>query len=331
MAQLSNAALAESLFREGKRLSSERRFAEACPKFAESYKLDAGLGTLLNLASCHESEGKPASAWAEFSDAASRAKREGDSDRAQLAQEHVRALEPKLAYLTISMAVGASIPGLVITFDTRELSSAALGVRLPVDPGRHQITASAPGKLSNSQTVDAPAPGGNQGVVLPALQDAPKAVPAATPAPTAAQTPAAAPIPAAPAGAPAPTSAPPAPPPAAGSKSHAGLIVSGLTTGLFLAGAVTTGVLYSSDRSAFNTANANASLDPSRFDKRDKAALMGTLNLAFTGATAVSAVFLLYFAATSGSSESPPSASAKLQLLPALAPDGGGLTLRGAL
>lgn len=72
-AQTSNAALAESLFREGKRLSGERKFADACPKFAESYKLDPGLGTLLNLAICHESEGKPATAWAEFSETSSRA------------------------------------------------------------------------------------------------------------------------------------------------------------------------------------------------------------------------------------------------------------------
>src|SRR5450432_574042 len=106
-AQASDAALAESMFREGKRLSGEKKFAEACPKFAESYKLDPGLGTLLNLASCHEAEGKPASAWAEFSEAASRAKREGDNERAQLAEEHMHALEPKLAYLTISMAPGA--------------------------------------------------------------------------------------------------------------------------------------------------------------------------------------------------------------------------------
>ena len=34
-AQDSNAALAESLFRQGTRLSSAHRYADACPKFAE--------------------------------------------------------------------------------------------------------------------------------------------------------------------------------------------------------------------------------------------------------------------------------------------------------
>src|SRR5450432_4085359 len=112
-AQVSNAALAESLFREGKRLSGEHKFAEPCPKVAESYKLDPGLGTLLNLATCHEAEGKPASAWAEFSEASSRARRDGDNDRAQLADADVRAFESKLAHIILALAVCAQ-PGSVI-------------------------------------------------------------------------------------------------------------------------------------------------------------------------------------------------------------------------
>src|SRR4051812_37973728 len=142
LAQPSNAALAESLFREGKRLSTEKKFAEACPKFAESYRLDPGLGTLLNLATCHEAEGKPASAWAEFSDASSQARREGDSDRGQLAEEHMKALETKLAHISVGLAPGAAVPGLVVKFDGHELSPAALGVQFPVDPGKHSLDAS---------------------------------------------------------------------------------------------------------------------------------------------------------------------------------------------
>ena len=314
-AQGGNAALAESLFREGKRLSGERKFAEACPKFAESYKLDPGLGTLLNLATCHESEGKPASAWAEFSEAASRAKREGDTDRAQLAEERMRAIEPKLAHVSIGLAPGASVPGLVIKFDSRELSAAALGLQIPVDPGKHLLEASAPGKQSYSQTFESPALPTTLAVTVPALSDAASA-PVATPAP----------VTSGPQAAPPPV---PAPEPASSSHTSTGAIVAGVATGLFVVGAGVTGALYAGKRSDFN--DANSAGDASRFDKRDSAQTLGTANLVFTGGALVSAGFLVYFLVTGSKQESAPATSARLQLTPLVSPGGAGLVLGGAL
>jgi len=312
-AQAGNAALAESLFREGKRLSNERKFAEACPKFAESYKLDPGLGTLLNLAICHESEGKPATAWAEFSEASSRAKREGDNDRAQLAEEHIRALEPKLAHVTIALAPGAAVPGLVIKFDTRELASAALGLPIAIDPGKHVLEASAPGKETSTQTFDAPSTSTRLAITVPALKDsanAPAAVAAV--APPASATPATTP-----------------PPEAPGSGANTGAIVSGAVTGVFLVGSVVTGALYSGKRSDFD--DANASTDPSRFDKRDSAQTLGTVNAVLIGGTLVSAGLFVYFLVSGSKHESPPASAARLRLTPVVSPQVAGLMLGGSL
>ncbi|HEY0468315.1 MAG TPA: hypothetical protein VGC79_29160 [Polyangiaceae bacterium] len=311
-AQTGNAALAESLFREGKRLSNEHKFTEACPKFAESYKLDPGLGTLLNLAICHEAEGKPATAWAEFSEASSRAKREGDNDRAQLADEHVRALEPKLAHVSVTLAPGAAVPGLVIKFDSRELASAALGLPIAIDPGKHVLEASAPGKETSAQAFDIPTTPTTLAVTVPVLKDstnAPAAVAAAAVVPP-------------------PAGANPAATEARGS-TNTGAIVSGVATGAFVVGSVVTGVLYAGKRSDFN--DANESGDPSRFDKRDSAQTLGTVNAVLLGGAAVSAGFLVYFLVSGSHHESPPASGARLRLTPVLSPQVAGLMLGGNL
>src|SRR5262245_52435554 len=71
-----DAALAEELFRAAKALMTEGRNVEACPKLAESYRLDPAGGTLLTLALCHETTGRTASAWADFTNAIALAKRD---------------------------------------------------------------------------------------------------------------------------------------------------------------------------------------------------------------------------------------------------------------
>jgi formylglycine-generating enzyme required for sulfatase activity len=80
LAQVSqaDALAAESLFREAKDLVTGGKTAEACPKFAESQRLDPQIGTLLYLATCHSQEGKSATAWAEFLQAADQAARAHD-------------------------------------------------------------------------------------------------------------------------------------------------------------------------------------------------------------------------------------------------------------
>jgi hypothetical protein len=146
-------ALAESLFREAKKLAKRRQFDDACPKFEESHRLDPQLGTLLYLATCHEQQGKTASAWAEFSAAAELAEKRGDP-RQRVAKQRLHALEPGLSHLTIDRKPGAEPDRIVVQLDGKTLGAATLGAAVPVDPGTHEVTASADGYEPWQRTVE---------------------------------------------------------------------------------------------------------------------------------------------------------------------------------
>jgi hypothetical protein len=60
---------------------TEGRVSDACPKFEESHRLDPSGGTILNLALCHEKEGKLARSWSEFNEASAFARRDYRADR----------------------------------------------------------------------------------------------------------------------------------------------------------------------------------------------------------------------------------------------------------
>src|SRR5215469_426512 len=106
-AQGADAGAAEALFQSGKSLLEQKNYAQACPKLAESYRLDPGTGTLLAVALCHEGEGRLATAWAEFAEVVARSRRDHREDREDLAHQHQMALESRLPMLTISVVPGA--------------------------------------------------------------------------------------------------------------------------------------------------------------------------------------------------------------------------------
>jgi hypothetical protein len=144
-------ALAETLFFAGRGLMEAGRYADACQKFAESLRLDRAAGTLLNLAVCHEKEGKIASAWGEFKEALSDAKKLGRADREELASSHIATLEPDLPYLTIHVPDGARVGGLEVVRNGNPLRDGSWGTALPVDPGDVEIVTRAPGYKPRSQ------------------------------------------------------------------------------------------------------------------------------------------------------------------------------------
>jgi serine/threonine-protein kinase len=175
-AQGGSTAAAEALFQEGRTLFQAGKFAEACPKLAESQRLDPATGTLLTLALCHEGEGKLASAWAEFNDVEGRSQREGRDDRVKIAREHATALRPRLSTLAVDVPPEvARTPGLELRVDGVALGSASFGVAVPVDGGEHRIEASAPGKAPWQGVASVKPESDAVRVSVPALMDTPAA------------------------------------------------------------------------------------------------------------------------------------------------------------
>ncbi|HEY2510515.1 MAG TPA: hypothetical protein VGI39_06655 [Polyangiaceae bacterium] len=139
----SNSALADKLFLEGQKLMAEGNPA-ACEKFADSERLDPALGTLINLALCHEKRGKNATAWGEFTDAAAQARKLSQRDREEFARAHAEALEKKLQKIIVEIP---SMPaGTEVRLDGTVLPLTVMGTEIPLDPGDHELVVAAPGK-----------------------------------------------------------------------------------------------------------------------------------------------------------------------------------------
>ncbi len=169
----SNAAAAEALFVEGRRLANEGKFVEACPKFEASQKLDPGLGTLLNLADCYEKIGKTASAWAEYREAIPLARAAGSSEREKLAIDCSKTLESRLSTLTIrAMGGNSGDAALDVRRDGVSVDRAQLGMPIPVDPGPHEVTASSTGQKPWSSKVEVGANADKVVVEIPKLEPA---------------------------------------------------------------------------------------------------------------------------------------------------------------
>ena len=173
-------AAAQAAYDLGRKLSLAGNFAEACPKFEESEKLDPGLGTLLFLADCYEKTGKTASAWGQFREAEAIASKQADA-REKVAHDRATALEPKLSKVVVQVDPEKKIDGLHVTRDNVDIGAGLWNVPFPVDPGPHDIGASAPGKKTWSEHVQITTNGSTVTVVVPLLLDDPDVVVAANP------------------------------------------------------------------------------------------------------------------------------------------------------
>jgi hypothetical protein len=166
---VSNEMRAEYLFRSGEKKFDSGRHAEACADFTESLRLGPKLGTLLNLALCHETIGKPATAWSEFHHGAAWAAQNGQKDRHDFAMQHALALETKLPRVLLQLPTDRALSS--VDVDGEPLPDSRWYLPIFLDPGEHSVTLSAPGKQRGTVKFRVIASPTEQLVSVPALAD----------------------------------------------------------------------------------------------------------------------------------------------------------------
>jgi hypothetical protein len=163
-----HSAEAEQRFRDGKKLMTEKKYAEACTAFETSQRLDPAIATLANLADCREKNGQIQSAWTAFLEVERQTR--GDAKQAavnKIAKDRATNLEARLSFLTVSVSRESDIEGLTLTRNGEAFDQGLWNTAIPVDGGEYVISGRAPGHEEWSTTVSVPAEKGRITVDVP--------------------------------------------------------------------------------------------------------------------------------------------------------------------
>jgi serine/threonine-protein kinase len=168
-------AAAEALFQEGTALMADQKYDAACAKFEASQAIESGLGIKLWLADCYDRQGRTASAWALFTEAAALAHQSSQAERERAANERAADLERRLSKLELKSPAAGLPKDVVVSLNGVAIPDASLGSALPVDPGKQRVVFRAPGY--RTLTLDAEVPPGPStiGLEIPALEREPDA------------------------------------------------------------------------------------------------------------------------------------------------------------
>ncbi len=143
---------ADKLFEDGRRYLAAKEYALACTAFEQSQASDPAIGTLLNIALCYETWGKPTAAYRWYVEAEQMAKQHAD-DRLKGAQAKVEELAPKVPYLIVEIPKDAD-PATTFMLDGNEIERAKIVEEQLVEPGKHTILARLANRPPKETIVD---------------------------------------------------------------------------------------------------------------------------------------------------------------------------------
>jgi hypothetical protein len=144
---------AEQLFDDARKLLKDRRYSEACDKFARSYELGHVIGAELNLGDCAERDGHFAVAWHLFDAAAREWAEQGDDARARHARSSADRVATKLATIVVTIA-DPTVAGMTVKLGERDVPPAR-EIREFVEPADIEVIVTVPGRPPVRRTAHA--------------------------------------------------------------------------------------------------------------------------------------------------------------------------------
>jgi hypothetical protein len=171
-ASFADNADAEELFRAGRRLMKEGRFADACIAFENSNRIERNVNTLANLGDCWEKSGRIASAWKTFVEVIELTKADpGQENLRNVASTRAQALESRVSFVTLRVTAElAAIDQLEILIDGQALPPSFWNTGRAVDGGTHEVRVSAPGYIVRSLPIQIEPERDIREIILPGLE-----------------------------------------------------------------------------------------------------------------------------------------------------------------
>jgi len=170
-----SALVAQEQFREGRDAFKAGDYQRALEFFKKSHELYPATGTLLNLALCEAQLGQITAAHQHFKEVIPQLA--ARDERLAVAKKELAALEARAPKLRIHLETGATMAD--VTLDGSPVSPERLGTDMLVDPGRHVVQVSAPGREPRRYAITLEE--GSRTVLAASLGAAESAVPKAPP------------------------------------------------------------------------------------------------------------------------------------------------------
>jgi tetratricopeptide (TPR) repeat protein len=137
---------AKQLFEQGRKALASGQLERACKRFAASHEAEPSVGALLNLGECRQRQGRLATAWRTFGEAARLARDADDRKRAAYAGSRAAKLEVRLSFIELEVSPEtAALDELEITLDGEPFDPELFNRAVAVDPGEHEVVARASG------------------------------------------------------------------------------------------------------------------------------------------------------------------------------------------